>query len=80
MVSQVAETKPTLLSTPGPNGLFSVQWLLASMVPIILLPYTQPQVSTRIMIMKDNKALNRTALGLGVFAILVILPTMFLGI
>ncbi|MEZ4848991.1 MAG: hypothetical protein R3B93_10330 [Bacteroidia bacterium] len=31
------------------------------------------------MILKDNRALNRTALGLGIFAILVILPTMFLG-
>ena len=79
MFSQVAETKPALLSTPGPNGMFSVQWLLASMIPIMLLPYTQPQVSTRLMILKDNKALNRTALGLGIFAILVILPTMFLG-
>ena len=79
MFAKVAETKPALLSTPGPNGLFSLQWLLASMIPIILLPYTQPQVSTRLMILKDNKALNRTALGLSIFAILVILPTMFLG-
>ena len=79
MFAQVGESQPELLSTPGPKGLFSVQWLLASMVPIMLLPYTQPQVSTRIMILKDNRALNRTALGLGIFAILVILPTMFLG-
>ena len=68
-----------LLSTPGPKGLFNFQFLFGSMVAIVMIPFTQPQVSTRLMIMKDQKALFRTAIGLGSFAILVILPTVFLG-
>lgn len=79
MFARVSESNQALLSTPGPKGLFSMQFLLASMVAIILIPYTQPQVSTRILIMKDDRALHRMAIGVGVFAILVILPTLFVG-
>ena len=49
------------------------------MLAITLLPYTQPQVSTRLIIMKDVKSLHKMAVGIGFFAILVILPTAFMG-
>lgn len=79
MFETIGESNKALLSTPGPNGLFTFQFLLGSMVAICMIPFTQPQVSTRLMIMKDQNALFRTAIGLGTFAILVILPTAFIG-
>lgn len=79
MFDQVEAKNAALLSTPGPNGLFSFQFLVSSAVAIVLLPFTQPQVSTRLAIMRDNRSLYRMAIGLGVFAILIILPTAFLG-
>lgn len=79
MFEQVEIKNPALLSVPGPKGLFTLQFLLSSTVAIALLPFTQPQISTRIAIMRDTKALYRMAVGLGFFAILIILPTVFLG-
>jgi len=79
MFDSVQAKDEKLLSVPGPKGLFTFQFLLGSAMGIILLPFSQPHISTRIMIMKDNKALYRMALGLGFFAILVILPTAFIG-
>ena len=79
MFEQVQNKDEALLSVPGPKGLFTFQFLLGSAIGIILLPFSQPHISTRIMIMKDNKSLYRMALGLGFFAILVILPTAFIG-
>ncbi|MEZ4776648.1 MAG: sodium:solute symporter family protein [Bacteroidia bacterium] len=79
MFEKISQTNEALLSNPGPKGLFTFQFMLASMLAIIMIPYTQPQVSTRILIMKDNRSLNRMAVGVGVFAMLVILPTLFVG-
>lgn len=79
MFSQIAEKDPALLSTPGPKGLFTFQFLVASAIAISMIPYTQPQVSTRVAIMKDTSSLFRMAMGVGGFAILVILPTLFIG-
>jgi len=79
MFATIEEQNEALLSTPGPKGLFDFQFLFGSMIAICMIPFTQPQVSTRLIIMKDTKALFRTAIGLGSFAILVILPTVFLG-
>ncbi|WP_339711520.1 hypothetical protein [uncultured Kriegella sp.] len=79
MFEKVASVKEELLSTPGPNGLFTAQFFIISAIAIISLPFTQPQISTRVVIMKSSKALRKMAIGLGVVAILVILPTMFMG-
>lgn len=79
MFEEVATKNEALLSVPGPNGLFGFQFLIGSMIAISLLPYTQPQVSTRIVIMKDVKSLHKMAVGIGFFAILVIIPTAFMG-
>ncbi len=77
---QLEGEQAALLSTPGPQGLFSFQFLLGSAVAIILIPYTQPQVSTRLAIMRSDRAMYRMAVGLGAFAILIILPTLFIGL
>lgn len=80
MFDNIAEQNKALLSVPGPRGLFDFQFLFGSMLAISLLPFTQPQVSTRLFIMRDTKALYRMAVGVGVFAFLVILPTLFIGL
>lgn len=79
MFDQVEAKNVALLSTPGPKGLFSVQFLISSAVAIVLIPFTQPQISTRLVIMKDNRSLYRMAVGVGFFAIIIIVPTAFLG-
>lgn len=76
---QVRELKPALLSVPGPNGVFGVQFLLISFISIVLMPYTQPQLSTRMLIAKDDKSFLKATLVFTFFVILVILPTMFIG-
>jgi SSS family solute:Na+ symporter len=68
-----------LLSAPGPKGLFTPQFFIISAIAIICIPFTQPQISTRVVIMKSSSALRKMAIGLGVVAILIILPTLFMG-
>ncbi|MGK7396173.1 MAG: sodium:solute symporter family protein [Candidatus Cyclobacteriaceae bacterium M3_2C_046] len=79
MFERIAETNPALLSTPGPQGLFTPQFFIASMIAIILIPVTQPQMTTRIIVMKSMKSMHLMAVAVGAFAILVITPTLFIG-
>ena len=44
-----------------------------------MVPVTQPRLTTRLVVMKDLNATHRMAVAVGVFAILVILPTCFIG-
>jgi len=71
---------PELLSTPGPKGLLNAQFLIASFLAILMIPVTQPQLSTRLVIMKDTKSMYRMAVAVGTFAMLVILPTIIIGL
>ena len=79
MFEQVRQTNEALLSTPGPHGLFDVQFLVASFLAITLYPFTQPQVTVRIVIMRDGRAMRRMAVAVGVFAIALILATIPIG-
>jgi SSS family solute:Na+ symporter len=79
MFAEVERVKPALLSVPGPHGLFTVQFLVASFLAIVLIPVTQPQLTTRIIVMRNFHSLSRMAVSLGVFAILIILSTVFIG-
>ncbi|KKK93780.1 hypothetical protein LCGC14_2689470, partial [marine sediment metagenome] len=79
LFAKVEEIKPALLSVPGPNGLFTVQFLIASFFAIILIPVTQPQLTSRVVAMRDFRSLSRMAVSLGVFAILIIMSTAFIG-
>ncbi len=80
MFDTIEETNTALLSTPGPKGLFNFQFLLASFLAILLIPVTQPQLSTRLVILKSTRTLHRMAVAVGTFAILVILPTIPIGL
>jgi solute:Na+ symporter, SSS family len=75
----VEEVNSDLLSTPGPKGLFSWQFLLGSMIAVVMIPVTQPQLTTRLVIIKDLASMRKMAYAVGVFAILVITPTIFIG-
>ena len=72
MFSQVETIEPALLSIPGPKGLFSVQFLVASFLAILMIPVTQPQLNTRLVVMRNLNAMHQMAVGVGTFAILVI--------
>ena len=79
MFTQVGNKNEALLSVPGPKGLFTPQFLLISFLGIVFLPITQPQISTRIVIMENLRSTHRMAVAVGVFAFFVILPTIAIG-
>ena len=80
MFSNVERVNPQLLSTPGPAALLNSQFLVASFLAILMIPVTQPQLSTRLVIMKDNRSMYRMAVAVGTFAMLVIFPTVLIGL
>jgi len=79
LFEQVEIVDNRLLSTPGPQGLFTVQFLLATFISILLLPATQPQFSTRIVVMKSMRETYRMAAGLCIVATFVFVATAFIG-
>lgn len=79
-IAKIEETNAALLSLPGPNGLFSSPFLIASAIAIVLIPVSQPQFTTRLVVMKNLKSVHKMAYAVGIFAILVILPTAFIGL
>lgn len=80
MFETVRQTDPELLSIPGPEGLFSRQFLIASFFAILLLPATQPHLTTRLMAIRDRTTMNRMAVSIGCFAIVIILPVIAIGL
>ena len=80
MFHETEVINPELLSTPGPKGLLNSQFLIASFLAILMIPVTQPQLSTRLVIMKDTKSMYRMAVAVGTFAMLVIFPTIIIGL
>lgn len=79
LFERIANIDKELLSTPGPKGILTPQFLIASTIAILMIPVTQPQLSTRLVIMKNYTALKRMATAVGFFAMLVILPTIIIG-
>jgi len=79
MFDQIEVDNVALLSTPGPEGLFTSQFFIASMIAIVMIPVTQPQLTTRLVVMKSMKSMHLMAVAVGAFAILVITPTIFIG-
>ncbi|HSF53840.1 MAG TPA: hypothetical protein VLA71_08825, partial [Algoriphagus sp.] len=79
-LAKVEESNAALLSLPGPKGLFSSPFLIASAIAIVLIPVSQPQFTTRLVVMKNLKSVHKMAYAVGIFAVLVILPTAFIGL
>lgn len=80
MFNQVERHNEALLSVPGPAGLFTAQFLVASFIVIVLVPVTQPQIAIRLVIMRNFVSLRRMAVLLGVFAMVIILATIPIGL
>jgi len=80
MFEQVGQANTALLSTPGPKGLFTPQFLIASFFAIVFITVTQPQVTTRLVIIKSEKTMCHMAVGLGIFTLLVLVPTIIIGL
>lgn len=80
LFQELESTKASLLSVPGPNGLFTTQFLIASFLVILCIPITQPQLTIRIVIMRNLQSTHLMAVAVGIFAILIILPTVFIGL
>lgn len=80
MFEQVRVADEALLSTPGPQGLFGTQFLLISFFSVLLLPATQPQLTTRLMVMQSTSKMNRMAVCIGVFMLLILLPVIAIGL
>ncbi len=79
LFAEVRESNAALLSVPGPQGLFSLQFLFASFLVILAVPITQPQLSTRIVILRDLATANQMAIGVGFFAVLLSLMIIPIG-
>jgi SSS family solute:Na+ symporter len=79
MFAKVRISNEALLSVPGPKGLFTVQFLIASFFAIVMLPVTQPQITTRLIIMKDHKKMRQMAVAMGIFTFFILLATVFIG-
>lgn len=79
LFNHVEAVDKSLLSAPGPMGVLGWQFLLISFIAICLMPYTQPQLATRVLAAKSDRALITTCIGLAVFAFVVILPTLIIG-
>ncbi len=79
LFQEVEKVNPALLSIPGPHGLFTPQFLIASTLAIVLIPVTQPQLTTRLIVVKSLNAMKRMSIGVTFFAMLVIFPTLIIG-
>ncbi len=80
LFQEIEATNKELLSVPGPKGLFTPQFLIASFLVILCLPITQPQLTIRLVIIRNLKTTHLMAVAVGIFAILVIFPTIFIGL
>ena len=79
MFARVKVENAALLSVPGPEGLFSTQFLLASFLVILMVPVTQPQLTTRLVIIRDMRTTHQMAVAVGLFALLLILLIVPIG-
>ena len=79
MFAAAGAAEPALLTVPGPQGLFTVQFLIASFFAILFLPVTQPQLTTRLVIMRSTATMKRMAVAVAVFMMLIIMPTIAVG-
>lgn len=80
LFSTVAAKKPELLTPPGPAGLLGVQFLLLSFLSICSMPFVQPQLATRVLLVDSNRNFAKVTMGLGFFAFFVILPSLVIGL
>ncbi|MCY4262446.1 MAG: sodium:solute symporter family protein [Candidatus Dadabacteria bacterium] len=80
LVQTVAQEEPALLSVPGPQGLLSVQWLIAGFISIVLLPVSQPQLTSRLSILKGLGERRRIPILHASFTFLLLIAGLIIGL
>lgn len=80
LIAEVKQTKPGLLSTPGPAGLLDRQWLLAAFISIVLLPVSQPQLTSRLGILKGLNERRKVPVLHASFTFLLLIAGMIIGL
>lgn len=80
LVQAVAEEEPALLSAPGPKGLLSVQWLIAGFISIVLLPVSQPQLTSRLSILKGLNERRKIPVLHASFTFLLLIAGLIIGL
>jgi len=79
MLTQIGFQQPKLLSLPGPHGIFSKEYLFITFLSIILMPISNPQLNTRIMLMRSNTNFKKMAIAVAIFAFVVLIATIPIG-
>lgn len=69
-----------LLSVPGPKGLLSTQWLLAGFISIVLLPVSQPQLTSRLSILKGTGERRKVPVLHASFTFLLLIAGLIIGL
>ncbi|MDE0520100.1 MAG: hypothetical protein OXH71_05340, partial [Candidatus Dadabacteria bacterium] len=80
LVQAVAAEEPALLSAPGPKGLLSVQWLIAGFLSIVLLPVSQPQLTSRLSILKGLNERRKIPVLHASFTFLLLIAGLIIGL
>ncbi len=80
LVQVVAAEEPALLSVPGPKGLLSVQWLIAGFISIVLLPVSQPQLTSRLSILRGLGERRRIPVLHASFTFLLLIAGLIIGL
>lgn len=80
LFAKVAESKPALLSLPGPTKFFSHGMLFSLTLAAFFMPLSQMQLASRFLIPRDKKAFRLLLIGSALIPIIAILPPMFIGL
>ena len=80
MFRAVEQTKPALLSIPGPQSYFTYPIMISYFFMIICIPITQPQMSTRFFIPRSLQSMRFMMMATPVYAFLILIPAMILGL
>ena len=80
MFQAVAQTKPDLLSVPGPREYFTYSTMISYFFLIIAIPITQPQMSCRFFIPRSFSSLRFMMMATPVYAFLILIPALILGL
>ncbi len=80
LIETVKITNPALLSVPGPKSLLSTQWLLAGLISIVLLPVSQPQLTSRLSILKGMNERRKVPVLHASFTFLLLIAGLIIGL
>lgn len=80
LIDAVRVENPGLLSVPGPKGVLSNQWLFAGFISIVLLPVSQPQLTSRLSILKGMDERRKVPVLHASFTFLLLIAGLIIGL